>query len=1095
MFKKIITLRQLGAMALLATSLGLAGCSDSDSKGIVSNDGQKGTGAMFHGAEWATIKNLDPRGEECVQCHGKDASLSPNGGKGHNIGLKNYTDNSIYASLKIKSATVVDGKITVTTTEAIPADKNPSMTFAKLSPRVRHDRGHDWQNYLNAGAAARGDATKAALNVGLAPQMAGTANILEISSDRRTLSFDLKGNRYNWGEHEFPVSYKSGTTGQDAGGTATFKVTGTKVVVDGISEHISCFVGHKDANQVVALSDAGGIGLDDALNGTLLCWWPDGSSLPAGVFVSDNDEVVVSYEEAYTHRVTLLLGGGSPSYNTWFDFVPDGNPLNIAAYSPETSGGTHVHQQKAAARDVVDIQSCNSCHDSLALSPGIHGAGGSRSETQVCVTCHNPGNLQASSGRSVDFKQLIHRIHRGSNLPSIDGTVTNVSAIDNSAGGKGLLSGNATDWTKVRFPQGATPGNPAGITNCVKCHMGPETKRIVQELATEIGPGPDFDIQKELKLAKVTTQGDNWLNVRNMEACRGCHDAQIWMNGSTNASGAFPNGNPAVMETSVPLYGSNYLGIGYDWIGVKGATKLKNGTGADAGFKHSSRTIGESGNQFSCGSGGGCHSNVPLNTYAIGGDPNAAVNAKQNSTIELAGDGTAGSARIHRIHLQLTRDYILAERFEIRVKDVNVDDIGFHVTAELLDKKNGNVIANPAAHTDPDLGSLTFTSNAMFGWMANGSPDYNHSAGGGFGSSFNGVSSSSAGQPGAPAGLKALAFDAQGEGSLTITWAEINAASGNNYDFDKDFDKASSFGTVAINASMAIGSNNYRLRSANQDFSFADGMLAEGELARRQVVDFLAGQGNDASRDRYAGWDKEHGSNTQSCSSCHLKLDMHGATASNNTQMCVMCHNPNVTDLRARIKDANDMVELGAIDGQYEESEDFKRLIHAVHAAGGKDTRIRGQKMRIDPLQTRTNERPSPEGIGPRGHSFPGVLSNCKSCHIQDENTGKWTFELDQLPKGMIGSTAITADWSTVPFSGNGPQHNLDNHMKMSPITSVCSSCHDAGYKTSAGRMNNNILDGGPYIGSHWWVMGGIAPGIVPDNGTKPSATKHQSGK
>src|SRR5690554_6984621 len=106
----------------------------------------------------------------------------------------------------------------------------------------------------------------------------------------------------------------------------------------------------------------------------------------------------------------------------------------------------------------------------------------------------------------------------------------------------------------------------------------------------------------------------------------------------------------------------------------------------------------------------------------------------------------------------------------------------------------------------------------MFGWMANGSPDYNHSAGGGFGSSFNGVNSSSAGQPGAPAGLKALTFDAQGEGSLTITWAEINAASGNNYNFDKDFDKASSFGTVAINTNMAIDSNNYRLRSANQDF-------------------------------------------------------------------------------------------------------------------------------------------------------------------------------------------------------------------------------------------------------------------------------------
>src|SRR5699024_7254328 len=72
-----------------------------------------------------------------------------------------------------------------------------------------------------------------------------------------------------------------------------------------------------------------------------------------------------------------------------------------------------VFQFLPAARDIVDVQSCNSCHDSLTM----HGGSG-RSQTQTCVTCHNPGNLQASSGRSVDFKQLIHRLHRGANLPS-----------------------------------------------------------------------------------------------------------------------------------------------------------------------------------------------------------------------------------------------------------------------------------------------------------------------------------------------------------------------------------------------------------------------------------------------------------------------------------------------------------------------------------------------------------------------------------------------------------------------------------------------------------------------------------------------------
>lgn len=261
------------------------------------------------------------------------------------------------------------------------------------------------------------------------------------------------------------------------------------------------------------------------------------------------------------------------------------------------------------------------------------------------------------------------------------------------------------------------------------------------------------------------------------------------------------------------------------------------------------------------------------------------------------------------------------------------------------------------------------------------------------------------------------------------------------------------------------------------------------------MVDFTAGSGNDANRDRYAGWDKEHGSNAQSCSSCHLQLAYHGSRT-NNVQVCVVCHNAQRTDINSRKGNL-------LADGQYEESLDFKRLIHAVHAAGGKDTRVRGQKMRIDPLVVNgfggVDIRPDA-----KGNHFPGVLSNCKSCHIEN-GKGQWTFELDQLPKGMIGSTAITADWKTILTNGgtaggdydpDGKRHDFANHLKMTPITSVCSSCHDAGYKggNDKARQNNNILDGGPYVASHWWVMGGIAPGIFRP-GNEPVSTKHQSGK
>src|SRR5690554_1154577 len=153
---------------------------------------------------------------------------------------------------------------------------------------------------------------------------------------------------------------------------------------------------------------------------------------------------------------------------------------------------------------------------------------------------------------------------------------------------------------------------------------------------------------------------------------------------------------------------------------------------------------------------------------------------------------------------------------------------------------------------------------------------------------------------------------------------------------------------------------------------------------------------------------------TQSCSSCHLQLSMH-AGVTNNAQACVVCHNPQRTDLNSRTKrgadlDANGLVKLG-VDGQYEESLDLKRLIHGIHSAG--------KKFRKDPFTMYglvVDTLP-----GTKGNSFPGVLSNCQSCHIETEpGSGKWTFELDQLPKGMIGSTAITADWSKVPFKIDG---------------------------------------------------------------------------
>ena len=1081
-------------LATLITTLTLAGCSDDDRKGIITPDSlnQVGSGEMFHGAEWATIKNLDPRGEQCIDCHGKSADMSPNGKLAHNIGLQKNTDHSAYADLKITGVKIKEetGDVTVTLNKPIPAGAgNPSMTFAKLAPRVIHNRGHDWQNYFNSNATGRGgNEPKASFmpNGGVAPQTVPSPQV-----NGRTITFNLGTGREFGTLADFTV--KSAYEGDNLSWNYS-GIIGTKIKMgDDLATHVYCDEAHANSNQT-----------EDVAGAKSVCWWPDGTHLTAGTFVTTDNEFVVEYNPNQTHRVTIILGSsaGNPGFNTWYDFVPSvadgskvpadfnaaGTTLTGSDYIEPTTGrvialdyavaegnrapggtvnnDTQGHQSLPAARDVVDVQSCNSCHDGLTM----HGGSG-RSQTQTCVTCHNPGNLQASSGRSVDFKQLIHRLHRGTDLPSEASAIAELMNDDTS-----LVAETATDFTKVRFPQGPTPGSAAGITNCVKCHMGAETKDMVQGLADELG-APNFDVASKMKLAKVTAQGDNWLNVRTVNACQACHDSNMWFSSETGTSFSLGREGQATSVSGadkiLPFYTEKYSDIGFNWLGKKFAGVATTGGGGAPraeGWVHNVGTTDSNG-RFTCGSSGGCHGVNNLNEVAVNQD-------------YLTWGSRTGSHAVERMHLELTRNYIIAERFEIQILDAGVDEAGLYSQIGLWDRRDQRFVE--AGDNIAGLGEITFNMQAMFGWMADGSPDYNHSTG-------------KQNQPGAPTQntrfvdvnhtpttLNGTTTTANNDGTYTFKQPWLDANDEPNFLDRKslaDFDLKTSFGTAFVLGSIQIDGKTYNVRSMNQDFAFSGGLIDMENPARRQVVDFTAGQGIDENRDRYAGWDKEHGSNTQSCSSCHLQLSFHGGSRTNNTQLCIACHNPNMTD----INNTGRRAELGA-DEQYEESEDFKRLIHAVHASAD---------MRIDPVQHRANVRPSAEGAV-RGHSFPGKLDNCKSCHIEN-NDGKWTFDLTQLPEGQIGSSAITGDWAQATagtgYDLDGTRHNLDNHRKMTPIASVCSSCHDAGYKggDDKARMNNNILDGGPYVGSHWWVMGGIAPGIVRPN-ELPSKTKHQSG-
>ncbi len=156
------------------------------------------------------------------------------------------------------------------------------------------------------------------------------------------------------------------------------------------------------------------------------------------------------------------------------------------------------------------------------------------------------------------------------------------------------------------------------------------------------------------------------------------------------------------------------------------------------------------------------------------------------------------------------------------------------------------------------------------------------------------------------------------------------------------------------------------------------------------------------------------------CMACHTgeaaedgsvipRLSLHGGNRTEELRVCVVCHNPNQTDIAYRTSGR-------------EESVDFKRMIHGIHAG----------KRRTNPLVI----------IGRSGSvndfsdiRFPASLKNCVNCHIDSPLGG--SFELP-LQAGVLGSTVSTG---SVP--GVTVDINPANDRKITPIASVCSSCHD----------------------------------------------------
>jgi OmcA/MtrC family decaheme c-type cytochrome len=142
-------------------------------------------------------------------------------------------------------------------------------------------------------------------------------------------------------------------------------------------------------------------------------------------------------------------------------------------------GGTYP----IAERQIVTNSACNLCHNPLQAH------GGTRSEVSLCVACHTNQTIDPETGNTLEFNILIHRLHFGRELPSVQ------------AGTPYYIIGfrqNVFDYSNDSWPQ--------DLRYCITCHTG-------------------------------GAQSNNYKTSPSTGACTSCHDSTNMSTGENHSGG------------------------------------------------------------------------------------------------------------------------------------------------------------------------------------------------------------------------------------------------------------------------------------------------------------------------------------------------------------------------------------------------------------------------------------------------------------------------------------------------------------------------------------------------------------------------------
>jgi OmcA/MtrC family decaheme c-type cytochrome len=174
--------------------------------------------------------------------------------------------------------------------------------------------------------------------------------------------------------------------------------------------------------------------------------------------------------------------------------------------------------------------------------------------------------------------------------------------------------------------------------------------------------------------------------------------------------------------------------------------------------------------------------------------------------------------------------------------------------------------------------------------------------------------------------------------------------------------------------------------------------------------------------------------NVARCDACHKVLSLHGNNRTDEPQVCVICHNPSATDISRRT--GATMVAsatcpqglVSTVDGRCEQTIDFKRMIHMIHASALQQS---GSPFVVYGFGGSVND--FAEVTYPPGEK----IGQCETCHEPDTY-----YPVD--PSLVQATTTSTGASITSQTDDTG----------ITPNSAVCSSCHtDA---TSALHMTQN---------------------------------------